>query len=88
LFNDIVRTLIDVRHVLELKKNLISLGVMDYGGYKYIGQGGALKVSKRSLVVMKTMKIEKLYKLEGNTGIRESTMVSKKTSASTCLWNH
>jgi hypothetical protein len=46
MFDGIVRELTDVRYVPELKLNLISLGVLDSGGYKYTGQGGALKVSK------------------------------------------
>ena len=46
MFNGIVRMLTKVRHVLELKNNLISLGVLDSGGYKFASQGGALKVSK------------------------------------------
>ena len=67
MFNGIVRTLIEVRHVLELKKNLISLGVLDFGGYKYIGQGGALEVLKGSVVVMKNARIGNLYKMKMST---------------------
>jgi hypothetical protein len=87
MFNGIVRMLTDVRHVPKLKNNLISLGVLDFGGYKYTGQGGALKVSKGSLVVMKDTKIGNLYKLEGSTEISEAMVVSKEASASTCLWH-
>ncbi len=32
MFDDIVRTLTEVRHVVELKKNLISFGVLDSSG--------------------------------------------------------
>jgi hypothetical protein len=81
MFDGIVRELMDVRFVPELKINLISLGVLDSGGYKYTGQGGALKVSKGSLVVMKETKIDNLYKLEGSTEVE-----SEVTYVSSCLW--
>jgi hypothetical protein len=44
-------------------------GVLDSSGYKYTGQGGALKVLKGSLVVMKETKVDNLYKLEGSTEV-------------------
>lgn len=46
MFDGVVKTLANVRHVLELKNNLISLVVLDFGGYKLSCQGGVLKVSK------------------------------------------
>jgi hypothetical protein len=87
MFDGIVRTLMDVRHVPELKRNLISLGVLDSGGYMITGQGGALKVCKGILVVMKATNIGNLYKLEGSTQVNESTVVSKEERVSTCLWH-
>ena len=44
MFDGIVRTLKDVRHVPDLRKNLISLGVLESKGCKIIAEGGALKV--------------------------------------------
>jgi hypothetical protein len=80
-FDGIVRELMDVRYVPELKLNLISLAVLDYGGYKYTCQGGALKVSKGRLVVMKETKVDNLYRLEGS-----SKVASEVTYISSCLW--
>ena len=40
--NVVVRTLTEEIHVPELRKNLISLGVLDSKGYKYTNQGGIL----------------------------------------------
>jgi hypothetical protein len=37
MFDVVVRKLIEVRHVPKLKKNLISLGILDSMGYKYTG---------------------------------------------------
>ena len=53
MFDGLIRTLAYVRHVLELKKKLISLGVLDSCGHKFTGFDGTLKVSKGVLVVMK-----------------------------------
>ncbi|GKG00511.1 hypothetical protein Tco_0302201, partial [Tanacetum coccineum] len=50
------RTLTDVRHVPDLKKNLISLGVLDSKGVKYMSENGVLCVSKGALVVMRATK--------------------------------
>ena len=53
MFDGVVRTLGDVRHVPNLKRNLISLSTLDAKGYKYTGEGAVLKISKGALVVMK-----------------------------------
>ena len=53
MHHDIIRTLTDVRHVLELKKNLISLGTLDSKGCTYKARGGVLRISKGVVVVMK-----------------------------------
>jgi hypothetical protein len=63
MFDGIVRELAYVRYVPKIKSNLISLGVLDSYGYKYTGQGGALILSKGSLVVMKATKFNNLYKI-------------------------
>jgi hypothetical protein len=81
MFDGIVRELTNVRYVPELKSNLISLGVLDSCGYKYTSQGGALTLSKSSLVVMKATKVDNLYKLEGSTEV-----ASEVTDVSSCLW--
>ena len=56
MFDGIVKTLGDVKHVPYLKRNLISLNTLDSKGYKDNGEDGALKVSKGALVVMKGQK--------------------------------
>ncbi|GJS54946.1 retrovirus-related pol polyprotein from transposon TNT 1-94 [Tanacetum coccineum] len=56
MFDGTVRTLTDVRHVPELKKNLISLGTLDSIGCDYRGRGGVLKVSKGALVCDERLK--------------------------------
>lgn len=37
MFNVMVRTLDEVRYILDLKRNLISFSTFDSKGYKYMG---------------------------------------------------
>ena len=46
MFDGVVFTLGDVRHVPDLKRNLISLSTLDAKGYTYTDEGGLLKISK------------------------------------------
>ena len=56
MFDGVIRTLTDVRHVPELNKNSSSLGVLDSCGHKFTGLSGVLKVSKGTLVHTKRQK--------------------------------
>jgi hypothetical protein len=55
--------------------------VLDSYGYKYRGQGGALRLSKGNLVVMKATNIDNLYKLEERTEV-----ASEVIDVSSFLW--
>ncbi|XP_047320432.1 probable polygalacturonase At3g15720 [Impatiens glandulifera] len=44
IFDGVVRRLNDVRHVPDLKKNLISLSSLDSKGYNYTLEGGVMKI--------------------------------------------
>ena len=73
----VVCTLDDVRHVHDLKRNLISLSILDAEGYKHTGEGGLLKISKGDLVVMKDhQKIAMLYVMQGSTIIGDVVVAS------------
>ncbi|PON40738.1 hypothetical protein TorRG33x02_339640, partial [Trema orientale] len=75
MFDGVIRTLGGVRHVPDLKRNLISLSTLDSKGYKYTSEGGVLKVSKGALVVMKGQKrLAELYVLLGSTVIGEAAV--------------
>ena len=52
MFDGVVRTLTDIRHVSELKKNLISLTMLDFINCSFKAKDGTLWVSKGALVVM------------------------------------
>ena len=47
----IERILTEVRHILELKRNLISLGMLDQHGYTYKCYDVFMKVSKGSMKI-------------------------------------
>ena len=53
MFDRVVRVLSNVRHVPDLRNNLISLGVLDDLGYSYSSKGGIVKITKGALMVMK-----------------------------------
>ena len=68
IFDEVVRTVGDVKHVPDLKSNLISLSTLDAKDYKYTGEGGVLKISKGALIMMKGhQKTTRLYVLQGST---------------------
>jgi len=74
MFDGVVRTIADIRHVPNLKRNLISLGTLNARGYRYTSQGGALKVSKGATVVLKREIISGgLYRRVGNVHMGGTT---------------
>ena len=60
MYNSMIRTLTNVKHIPNLKKNLISLGALDEKGYRFKAANRVLKVSKGALVVMKSRKHEEI----------------------------
>ncbi|KAG8485735.1 hypothetical protein CXB51_019086 [Gossypium anomalum] len=90
MFDGFVRTLSDVRHVPELKRNLISLSTLNSKRYRYTTESGVLKISKGSLVLMKGQrKTAKLYVLQGSTVTGDATVASSSLSDDdiTKLWH-
>jgi len=53
IFDGIVRKLKNVRYVPQLKKNLISVGILEILGLVVSIRDGVLKMTKGSMVVMK-----------------------------------
>ena len=87
MFDGVVRALCDVRHIPELRKNLISLGTLDCNGYSYKSAGGVMKVSKGVLTVMKGQKLSgNIYKLQGTTVVGE-VAAAESESDRTVLWH-
>ena len=63
----VVRDLTDMRYVLQMKKNIISVEAVESNGLKVTLENGILKVTKGSLVVMKGIRDRNLYYLKGST---------------------
>lgn len=79
----------NVWHVLELKKNLISLDTLDFNGCRCTAEGGVIEVSKSVLVVMRGQHNGNLYVLQGST-VLGATTVSSSTDSNfdiTHLWH-
>ena len=57
----VLRTLSNVRHIPDLKCNLILLDTLKSIGCKYFVEGGVLKISKGALVLMKGVRRGSLY---------------------------
>ena len=85
-FDNVVRTLGEVQHVLEVKKNLISLETLDSNGYYYKFENGLMKESKGAMVVMKGQKVEgNIYKLFSNIIVGGAIAVTESEQDDTLL---
>ncbi|KAG8477620.1 hypothetical protein CXB51_030679 [Gossypium anomalum] len=62
-----IRTLSDVRYVPNLRKNLISLSILDLKGCRINIESSGIKVSCGALVLLKGKRTGSLYILEGST---------------------
>ena len=60
-----VRILTDVRYVLDLKRNLISLGTLDELGFTYKAHNGNMHISKGNKLILTGIKRNGLYVLNG-----------------------
>ncbi|PKA57599.1 Retrovirus-related Pol polyprotein from transposon TNT 1-94 [Apostasia shenzhenica] len=85
IFDGVIRTLIKIRHVLDLRKNLISLGTLDNSGCTFTYSDDIIKVKKGALVVMKGEKIRLLYRLIGETITRDVAITSSSDNDNTML---
>jgi len=50
MYDDI--TLDNVKHILDLKKNLISLDTLDANACKFTTEGGIMKIMRGSFILM------------------------------------
>ena len=87
MFDGVIKTLCDVRHVPDLRKNLISLGNLDGNGFNYKSTNGVMKVSKGVLTVMKGKRLARnIYKLMCTTIVGGAATVEPELD-STSLWH-
>ena len=86
MFDRQVRTLTKVRHVSNLKKNLLSLGALETHGYKFSSADEAIKVTKGFMTILKGERIANLYKLTVSIIIGDASAATEKEDT-TRLWH-
>ena len=87
MHDQIVRTLGSVRYIPTLRKNLISLGILDKNGYTFTSTAGKLVITKGSHVVIKGEKLSNnLYRLLGDTVVGGAS-VSTEVNSDIQLWH-
>ncbi|XP_035546588.1 uncharacterized protein LOC118348634 [Juglans regia] len=87
MYDGTVRTLSNFWHIPSLKKNLISLGILDSFDYQYSIASGVIRVYKDSLVVMTGNNADGLYFLLDNTVIGGAASSNILDSSITRLWH-
>ena len=89
MFDGVLRVLSNVKHVPDLGKNLISLGVFDDLGNSYLSKGEIMKITKGTLMVMKGWKVSMLYRLIGNTVVGRVAVTTpmESNTDNTKLWH-
>ncbi|KAG8478826.1 hypothetical protein CXB51_028794 [Gossypium anomalum] len=63
MFDGVVKTLSDVRHVPELKRKLISLSTLDSKGYRYTAESGGSTITGEAVVVSSSLSDDDITKL-------------------------
>ena len=80
MFDGHVRTLTNVRHVSDLKKNLLSLGALKAQRCKFSSTDGCIKVTKGFMTILKGERSTNLYKMIGSAIVGDaSTTIEKDT---------
>ncbi|XP_074264972.1 putative mitochondrial protein AtMg00300 [Silene latifolia] len=80
-------TLTNVRHVPALGKNLISLSLLSDLGYEFQSKGEILSVTKGSSLVLKGVKQNSLYVLQGETLTNFASCASVNHKKKTKVWH-
>ena len=82
--NKVERVLTNVRFIPELKRNLISLGMLDDLGYVIKVESRFFKILKGLLIVMKGIKKNGIYFLLGRTVIGSVSIAHESSLKRTC----
>jgi len=78
MFEGQVRTLMNIRRIPDLKKNLLSLGALESQWYKFFGADGEIKVIKGSMTILKGERTTNLYKLTGSILVGDTSAAKDK----------
>lgn len=82
-----IKLLRNVRHVSNLKRNLISLGMLDSIGCTYGGSGGTIEVKKDSKIVLTGVKINGLYVIQDVQMVQSALVVTGKGMTDSDFWH-
>uniref|UniRef100_A0A803NKV9 Integrase catalytic domain-containing protein n=1 Tax=Cannabis sativa TaxID=3483 RepID=A0A803NKV9_CANSA len=87
LHDGMERVLKDVRLVTDLKRNLISVRMLDDKGFLFKIENGAMKFCKGSMVVIRGNKSNGIHTLEGITANNTKACVLRKHVNETEVWH-
>ena len=87
MFDGVVRDLTDVRYVPQMKKSIISVGVVESKGLKVTMENDIVKITKRSMVVMKGARDINLYYLKNSTVTGVMTVSVDLDEDATDMWH-
>ncbi|KAH9767149.1 hypothetical protein KPL71_011170 [Citrus sinensis] len=87
LHNGTIREVKQVRHVPDLKRNLISLGMLDQVGYSVRLEHGKIEILNGVTLVMKGSRKNGVYVLDGEMVTGESSVSTKVNMDATRLWH-
>ncbi|KAL5549287.1 hypothetical protein UlMin_004518 [Ulmus minor] len=87
MFDGSVKILSGVRYVPNLHGNLISISTLDESGFVSRFEDGMIKISRGPLVIMKGLKQNGLYVLQGSTITEEATVAIPNIQDKTDLWH-
>jgi hypothetical protein len=87
MFDGVVRILCNVRHIPDLRNNLILLGTLNRNGFIFKYEGGVLKVSKDVMIIMKGQRLPRNnYRLPGTIIVDEAAVIKSELD-NTNLWH-
>lgn len=87
MFDGMEKVLKEVRYIPELKRNLITLGMVDKASYTIKTKSGVLKVTKGSMTIMKGIIKNDLYTLIGKIVLDEAFVVQNQKHDKVQLWH-
>jgi len=87
-YGGVLRTLSNVRHIPDLKYNLISSGTLESNRCKYSAEGGVLKISKGVLVLIKGVRRGSLYIIRGSTVIGSAAVTTPSSEVDSTQLQH
>ena len=67
-----------MRHILDLKKNLLSVGSLEARGYKFSDADEGMKITKGSITILKGEWTSNLYKMTWSIIIGDTSTATNK----------